>query len=120
MPNPGDVITVDFIGAAGVKRRPAVVISSALYHAHRPDLILAVLTTQTTTATTPTDYLLQDWTSAGLHRPSAFRAYFGMALPAAVQVIGHLSARAGTRCRLASPVPSPSKERQPHEPCVRE
>ena len=93
MPNPGDVVTVDFIGATGVKRRPAVVISSALYHAHRPDLILAVLTTQTTTATTPTDYLLQDWTTAGLHRPSAFRAYFGMAMPADVRVIGHLSAR---------------------------
>lgn len=85
-------MTVDFIGATGVKRRPAVVISSALYHAHRPDLILAVLTTQTTTATAPTDYILQDWAAAGLHRPSVFRAYFGMAIPADVRVIGHLSA----------------------------
>ena len=93
MPDPGDVVTVDFSGAMGVKRRPAVVISSALYHAHRPDLILAVLTTQTTAATAPTDYILQDWAEAGLHRPSAFRAYFGMATPADVRVIGYLSAR---------------------------
>lgn len=93
MPNPGDVVTVDFVAATGVKRRPAVVVSSDLYHAHRPDLILGVLTTQITTATTPTDYLLQDWSAAGLHRPSAFRAYLGMATTSAVRVIGHLSER---------------------------
>src|SRR5262249_14142945 len=93
MPEPGDVVTVDFVGATGIKRRPAVVVSSRLYHAHRPDVILAVLTTQVTTATTPTDYVLQDWAAAGLRRPSAFRAYLGMATPDAVHVIGHLSAR---------------------------
>lgn len=93
MPDPGDVVTVDFAGATGVKRRPAVVVSSNIYHAHRPDLILAVLTTQVASAATPLDYLLQDWASAGLHRPSAFRAYFGMASPSAVQVIGRVSER---------------------------
>ncbi len=93
MPDPGDVVTVDFAGATGMKRRPAVVISSTLYHTHRPDLILSVLTTQTANATTPTDYLLQDWADAGLRRPSAFRAYFGMAIPSAVRIIGHLSER---------------------------
>jgi mRNA interferase MazF len=93
MPEPGDVVTVDFVGATGVKRRPAVVVSSHLYHAHRPDVILAVLTTQVTTATAPTDCVLQDWAAAGLRRPSAFRAYLGMATPTAVHVIGHLSAR---------------------------
>jgi mRNA interferase MazF len=93
MPEPGDVVTDDFVGATGIKRRPAIVVSSALYHVHRPDLILAVLTTQVATATTPMDYLLQDWAAARLRRPSAFRAYFGMALPSAVRVIGHLSAR---------------------------
>lgn len=93
MPEPGDVVTVDFTGATGVKRRPAVVVSSDLYHAHRPDLILAILTSQVTAATSPTDYILQDWSLAGLQRPSIFRVYFGMAMPSAVRVIGHLSAR---------------------------
>jgi hypothetical protein len=37
MPDPGDVVTVDFVGAIGTKRRPAVVVSSGLYHQHRPD-----------------------------------------------------------------------------------
>ena len=30
----------DFVGATGLKRRPAVVVSSALYHPHRPDLVV--------------------------------------------------------------------------------
>ena len=93
MPDPGDVVTVDFVGATGTKRRPVVVVSSTLYHQHRPDLVLGVLTSQVARATTPLDYLLQDWASAGLRQPSAFRAYFGMATPTAVRVIGHLSAR---------------------------
>ncbi len=110
MPNPGDVVTVDFAGATGVKRRPAVIVSSNLYHTHRPDLILAALTTRIASATTPLDHVLQDWTAAGLHRPSAFRAYLGMALPSAVQVIGHLSERdwqsiqACLRCAIATEI----------------
>ena len=53
MADPGDVVTVDFLGATGPKRRPAVVVSSALYHQHRPDLVLGVLTSQVARATTP-------------------------------------------------------------------
>ena len=93
MPDPGDIVTVDFVGATGIKRRPAVVVSSNLYHVHRPDLVLASLTAQTAVANTSTDYVLQDWATVGLSRPSAFRAYFGMAVPSAVRVIGHLSER---------------------------
>ena len=93
MPDPGDVVIADFVGATGVKRRPAVVVSSALYHQHRPDLVLAVLTTRPVPAMTPTDYLLQDGAQAGLHQPSTFRAFFSMASPRAFQVVGRLSER---------------------------
>ena len=94
MIKPGAVVTVDFPGATGVKRRPAVVVSTQTYHATRPDVILAVVTSQTPSATAPSDYLLQDWAAAGLHRPSAFRAFL-VTLPAAavVSVVGQLSAR---------------------------
>lgn len=44
MINPGAVVTVDFPGATGVKRRPAVVVSSDAYHQQRPDVILGVVT----------------------------------------------------------------------------
>lgn len=99
MARASDVVTVDFVGATGVKRRPAVVLSSDLYHRDRPDLILGVLTTNTTAATASTDYVLLDWSAAGLHSPSAFRAYFGMAQPTAVRVIGRLSPRDWQRVR---------------------
>ena len=109
MPDSGDIVTADFVGATGVKRRPAVVVSSDLYHEHRPDLVIASLTSQIASATSPTDYILQDWTEAGLHQPSAFRAYFGMVMPVDVRVIGHLSERdwkeVQARLRLAIAVP---------------
>lgn len=60
MPKPGDVVTVDFPGAQGIKRRPTVVVSTDTYHNARPDVILGVLTTQVAKATAPTDYVLQD------------------------------------------------------------
>ena len=90
----GALVTVDFPGATGVKRRPALVISTAAYHAARPDVILAVITSQTSSATAPSDYVLQDWAAAGLHRPSAFRAFLATLPAAAVaSAVGRLSAR---------------------------
>jgi len=93
MLQPGDVVVADIQGATGTKRRPALVLSTGLYHNHHPDVILGVLTTQTGGATTPTDYVLQDWSAAGLHAPSAFRAYVGTYLATAVRPIGRLSER---------------------------
>ncbi len=45
--NSGDVVTVDFPGFKGIKRRPAVVLSSTIYNTTRPDLILGLITTKT-------------------------------------------------------------------------
>jgi mRNA interferase MazF len=81
------------------KRRPAVVVSSDIYHANRPDLILAVVTSNVAASTSPTDCLIQDWQSAGLKQPSAFRAYLMMTMPSDVRVIGHLSDRDWTSVR---------------------
>jgi mRNA interferase MazF len=89
----GDVVTVDFRGATGIKRRPAVVISTDLYHSTRPDVVLGALTTQIAGAISATDYLLQDWSAAGLHAQSAFRTYLNTAAANSVVVIGHLSDR---------------------------
>jgi mRNA interferase MazF len=93
MPKAGDLVTVDFVGATGTKRRPAVVLSSDIYHAHRPDVVLGVLTTNLSAARASTDHILQDWSAAGLNAASAFRSYFGMARQSAVRPIGRLSAR---------------------------
>ena len=93
MVKPGDVLTVNFPGATGLKRRPVVALSTDIYHAARPDVIVAVLTSQVTSATALTDYILQDWRAAHLHRPSAFRAYLATVPAASITAIGHLSDR---------------------------
>ncbi len=77
MANPRDIVFVNFPGAVQTKPRPLVVVSTDIYHRARPDVILALLTTDVKRAIAQTDYILQDWASAGLHHPTAFRAYLG-------------------------------------------
>ena len=92
--SPGDVVAVNFPGVTGIKRRPAVILSSVVYHSSRPDVIVGLITSQTAAAVGPTDYLLQDWAQAGLRVPSAFRSFFATLPPSTNPVpVGHLSAR---------------------------
>lgn len=91
--NPGDVVTVDFPGITGIKRRPAVVLSSATYHTIRPDVIVGLITSQRTFLG-DTDYALQDWATAGLRVASIFRSFVITLPPSANLVfIGKLSER---------------------------
>lgn len=91
--SPGDVVAIDFPGVTGVKRRPAVVISSPIYHSSRPDVVVCLITSQTI-ASGPTDYVLQDWAQAGLRVPSIVRCFFATLPPATHPVlVGHLSDR---------------------------
>ena len=89
----GDIVTIDFPGVRGTKRRPAVVVSSAVYHQHRPDVIVGVVTSQIQQATAPTDHVLLDWSDAGLHRPSAFRTFLATLPASAATPIGRCSKR---------------------------
>jgi mRNA interferase MazF len=92
--NPGDVVTVNFPGVTGVKRGPAVILSSTAYHASRPDVVVGLITSQIAAALGPTDYLLQDWAQASLRVPSAFRSFFATLSPSTnLVLVGHLSDR---------------------------
>ncbi len=87
----GDVVTVDFPAVTGIKRRPAVVLSSETYHANRPDVIVGLITSQTKNLGV-TDYVLQDWQKSGLRVPSIFRSFIVTLPPSAnLVVIGKLS-----------------------------
>ena len=91
--NPGDVVAVDFPGVSGVKRRPAIVVSSPVYHTSRPDLVVCLITSRTAPPG-PTDYMLLDWPQAGLRVPSIFRCFFATLPPATHPVlVGHVSER---------------------------
>ncbi|MDQ2747365.1 MAG: type II toxin-antitoxin system PemK/MazF family toxin [Acidobacteriota bacterium] len=89
----GTVVIANFSGANGIKRRPALIVSTALYHTECPDVILTVITSQIAKANTEFDYVLRDWQSAGLKQPSVMRVYLGMKMPSELMEIGELSAR---------------------------
>jgi len=87
----GDVVTVDFPAVTGIKRRPAVVLSSQTYHLNRPDVIVGLITSQTKNLGV-TDYVLQDWQISGLRVPSVFRSFIVTLPPSAnLVIIGKLS-----------------------------
>ena len=93
MPAPGDVVIVTFPGSVATKRRPALVLSTQEYHQQHPDVILGILTSHISKATTSTDYILKDSQIAGLHQPTAFRAYILTFDQRSISPIGHLSSR---------------------------
>ena len=90
----GDVVLVPFpfSDLSGAKVRPAVVVSSPLYHASEPDLLLAAITSNVVAATAPGDYVLADWEGAGLRFPSAFKPVLFTLDPA--RVLHHIGALA--------------------------
>ena len=80
-----------FPGAQLTKTRPAIVLSTEDYHRHRPDVIVGIITTQTPQPLAPTDCVLVDWKSAGLHAPSHFRLFLVTLPQREVRLVGRLS-----------------------------
>jgi mRNA interferase MazF len=95
----GTVVTAEFQGVESTKRRPAVIVSSEAYHRERPDAILAVVTGQLGKSTSPTDYIIQDWQSAGLKKPSAVRIFLFTLPRSKITEIGELSGRDWTKVK---------------------
>lgn len=90
----GDVVLIPFpyTDLRATKTRPAVVVSSAAYQNVRPDLLLAYVSSQVPRATPPVDYVLNDWQSAGLLKPSFVRPKLATVEPAlVVHHVGRLS-----------------------------
>jgi len=67
----GDVVLVGFIfpDETGVKRRPAVIVSSEAYHQGRQEAIIAAITSRTDRVLVG-DHLITEWREAGLLFPS--------------------------------------------------
>ena len=67
----GDVILVSFVFAdeSGVKRRPAVIISSDAYHKGRDEAIIVAVTSKTERILAG-DNLISEWQASGLLFPS--------------------------------------------------
>ncbi len=94
IPESGDVVLLDFPGVKQTKRRPAVIVSSALYHRQRTDVVIGLITSQVVGATAATDHTLLDWAHVGLHQPSAYRTFLATVPRSAIsRRIGKLSVR---------------------------
>jgi mRNA interferase MazF len=74
----GDLVLVPFpfTDQSGNKKRPAVIVSSASYNSRRADVIIMAITSQVRTPLGFGASLLEDWQSAGLLKPSAFKPIF--------------------------------------------
>lgn len=91
----GDVVLIPFpfTDLSASKTRPAIVISSEIYHKHRPDLLLVYVSSQITKANPQIDYVLTDWQGAGLLKPSFVRPKVAAIEPELiVHTVGALSA----------------------------
>ena len=74
------------------KTRPAVVVNSMAYYNARAELLLAYVSSQITQAHSTLDYLLVDWQSTGLLKPSFVRPKLAAIDPnLIVHQIGNLS-----------------------------
>ena len=71
----GDVVLVPFpfTDQSAIKKRPAVVVSSAEYHAQRRDLVIMAITSQLRPRSAFGEFTVTEWKKAGLIAPSAVK-----------------------------------------------
>lgn len=69
----GILVPFPFTDLQQSKQRPAVIVSSARYHAERPDLILMAITSQVRSPPAFGESAVRDWQAAGLLKPSVIK-----------------------------------------------
>ena len=71
----GDIILVPFpfTDQSSIKKRPAVIVSTARYNAERPDFIIMAITSQIRDQNGFGDGVVVAWEAAGLLKPSAIK-----------------------------------------------
>jgi len=74
----GDIVLVPFpfTDQSTVKKRPAVVVSSAAYNRQRLDIVIMAVTSQIRSADYFGDTTITDWQAAGLLKPSVLKPIF--------------------------------------------
>jgi mRNA interferase MazF len=88
------LIPFPYTDLSAAKTRPAVVVSGDFYHSVRSELLLAYISSQVSKAHPTLDYMLRDWSSAGLPKPSFVRPKIAAIEPLLiVHSIGRLSER---------------------------
>ena len=92
----GDIVLVPFpfTDQSGVKKRPAVVLSSAAYNEARRDVVIMAVTSQIKSSGTFGEVIIEDWQAASLLKPSAIKPVFATIEQTLIlKRLGQLSAR---------------------------
>ena len=73
--NFGDVVLVPFpfTDQTTTKKRPAVVVSSPVYHQERPDIIIMAVSSQIRPSAFFGEVIITEWKEAGLLKPSVIK-----------------------------------------------
>ena len=74
--NPGDVILISypFGEGAGVRKRPALVVSCSAFNQETGELVIAQITSRVSAPARAGDYTIAEWREAKLPRPALVRA----------------------------------------------
>ena len=74
----GDVVLVPFpfTDQSGIKKRPAVVVSSEGYSTNRPDIVIMAITSQVREPLAYGEAMIAHWQSAGLIKTSVLKPVF--------------------------------------------
>lgn len=91
----GDVVLVrfPFTNQQGSKPRPAAVVSNQDYNRHKPDVILAAITSQVRSPLGFGEVLVQNWETAGMLKPSVLKpVLFTAEQTILARTLGRLSA----------------------------
>jgi mRNA interferase MazF len=77
----GDVVLVPFPFTSQTvsKKRPAIIVSSRAYNTAKPDVVVMAVTSQLRANATLGEVWFQEWTAAGLIKPSAIKPVFATA-----------------------------------------
>lgn len=71
----GDVVLVPFpfSSQTGIKKRPAVIVSSDSYNRFSSDVVIMAVTSKKEKTLKSGEYVLEDWKRAGLLKPSVIK-----------------------------------------------
>ena len=70
------LVPFPFTDQLGLKKRPAVVVSSAAYNGQRRDLVIMAITSQVRMPLGFGEAIFTDWQAAGLIKPSVLKPVF--------------------------------------------
>jgi mRNA interferase MazF len=94
--NKGDVILVPFpfSDQTATKKRPAIVVSSDTYNSISQDIVIMAITGQIRGHIGVGEFLIEDWQSAGLLKPSAVKSAIStIEQRLVVKILGRLSSK---------------------------